>query len=187
MTIALGVDAAMEGIAGFAVVDMERVCILYSCIETYALDRTKNLEKSTTRIPKQDDRARAVRFALVLQEIVVRWNPDVVVTELIRTYHGGRRNPVVVASLSISYTAICLVVKKPTPIVAINTGTWQAAILPQGYSKDTKGFSIARVQQYYKCTLTEHQADAVNMCDAHQLVLDNPEVNTNPNCVRVLL
>jgi hypothetical protein len=184
--IIFGIDQGMMGDAGFAIVDVDAHVVLHTQVETYAVDRMNNLAERTRRIPIVDVRWRGTRFGKVIQELSDDWHPDIVVTELIRTYHQGKRDPVTVASLSIAYTTICLVIRKPIPIVSINVSTWQSLILPKGYTNDTKAYSIARVEQCYGLTLPEHAADAVNMCDAYPLVIGVPKLVKNKNCVRIL-
>jgi len=185
--IALGIDQSMEGVAGFAVIDLEANTILHTRIETYAQDRNKNLVDRTKRIPKNDIRWRCTRFAIIVQELIKTWVPDIVITELVRTYHQGYRDPVVVASLSAIYGALCLVVQKPIPIVSENTGTWQSAILHPRKGQDRKALSRAFVLKYYGLTVTEHEADAICMCRAYPILLNDHAVMNNKDCIRILV
>lgn len=170
-------DQSEKNDAGFAVVDTSlppAKQILYTYCERYRYIDDKGKDRP---IPLADTRWRCMRFAKVLQDLLKAYPPDVVVTELVRAYHHGTSNKHTIAALSEIQGAINLIVRKPIPIAKINTGSWQAIMLSPKRGDDRKALSVRLFLQYYKKSVTEHEADAGWLALSYPLLQDNPNEN----------
>jgi len=150
----LSIDQALDGKCGFALLEEEK--IVFTHLEEY-----KGIAKGKVR-------QRCYRFAVVLQQFVKTYDPDCLVTEIVRAYHQGMTNTNTVAALSQLQGVMNVVVPKDKPIYLVNTSSWQAGMIrarrTRGQSKpDMKVLSAELIKTVYRMDVSHHIADAINM------------------------
>lgn len=148
----LGIDQALDGKCGFAVVDIDdagEARILHTCLEEYR------------GIPHGADRERCRQFGRALERVFTEYNPDAAVMEIVRTFHQGYTNTDTIRLLSQAQGVAAVVLPGRVPLYRVNTSSWKKEVLGSG--KADKKDSINYVVMRYDMLLTHHEADAICM------------------------
>lgn len=150
----MAIDQAISSHAGFAVVEfnerLESPSVLFTTLETY--DGIKR---------GAEYRRRLVQFGRMAESVFTKYNPDYVITEKVRTYHGGHPDPDVMKLLSQAQGMLYAVIPLKRPLYVVNTSSWKLVVLGSG--KASKEAARIYVAETFDTLVTDHEADAICM------------------------
>ncbi len=152
----MGIDQALKDHAGFGVIEvndhLEEPVVL-----------TTDLERYEGFVPGREYPERLVQFGMKVDSLYTTYQPQLVITEAVRTYHKGYVDIATIKLLSQAQGMMLAVVsRKRSKIYLVNTSSWKKVILGSG--KASKEAGCIYIAERFEMLVSDHEADALCMC-----------------------